>query len=55
MAEGQIVKALSGFYYVEVGGEVVTCRGRGKFRKEGRSPLVGDFVTIREDLVWHGL
>ncbi len=52
MAEGQIVKALSGFYYVEVGGEVVTCRGRGKFRKEGRSPLVGDFVTIREDLVW---
>ena len=52
MAEGRIVKALSGFYYVEVGGEVVTCRGRGKFRKEGRSPLVGDFVTIREDLVW---
>ena len=52
MGEGQIVKALSGFYYVDTGEEILTCRGRGKFRKEGKSPLVGDFVTVREGLVW---
>ena len=44
MAEGRIQKALSGFYYVDTGAEVLTCRARGKFRKEGLSPLVGDRV-----------
>lgn len=41
---GRIKKALSGFYYVDGGGELVTCRARGRFRKEGVSPLVGDIV-----------
>ena len=36
MIEGRIQKALSGFYYVDTGREVLTCRARGKFRKEGR-------------------
>lgn len=45
---GRIRKALSGFYYVDVEGTTVTCRARGKFRKEGRSPLVGDWVKIQE-------
>lgn len=48
MAEGRVIKALSGFYYVDTGREVLTCRARGKFRKEGVSPLVGDRVTVRE-------
>jgi len=48
MIEGRIQKALSGFYYVDTGEEVLTCRARGKFRKEGISPLVGDRVEIRE-------
>ena len=48
MAEGRIQKALSGFYYVDTGSEVLTCRARGKFRKEGISPLVGDRVEVRE-------
>ena len=48
MAEGRIQKALSGFYYVDTGAEVLTCRARGKFRKEGLAPLVGDRVTVRE-------
>lgn len=48
MSRGRILKALSGFYYVEVDGELVTCRARGKFRQEGRSPLVGDWVEVRE-------
>ena len=48
MSEGRIQKALSGFYYVDTGTEVLTCRARGKFRKDGISPLVGDRVEVRE-------
>ena len=48
MREGRIQKALSGFYYVDTGTELLTCRARGKFRKEGVSPLVGDRVHVRE-------
>ena len=48
MSEGRIQKALSGFYYVDIGTEVLTCRARGKFRKDGISPLVGDRVEVRE-------
>ena len=43
---GRIKKALSGFYYVDTGEGIVTCRARGRFRKEGVSPLVGDRVEI---------
>ena len=48
MSRGRIEKALSGFYYVNTGSEVLQCRTRGKFRKEGMSPLVGDWVEIQE-------
>ena len=48
MSRGRIEKALSGFYYVNTGGETLQCRARGKFRREGLSPLVGDWVQIRE-------
>ena len=48
MSRGRIEKALSGFYYVNTNGEVLQCRARGKFRKEGLSPLVGDWVEVRE-------
>lgn len=48
MKTGRIRKALSGFYYVESDGVTLTCRARGKFRKDGVSPLVGDFVEVRE-------
>lgn len=44
--EGIIHKALSGFYYVDCGGESVTCRARGKFRHEKFTPLVGDRVSV---------
>ena len=44
---GRIVKALSGFYYVDPGsGEPVPCRGRGKLRHQGLAPLVGDRVEF---------
>lgn len=48
MSRGRIEKALSGFYYVNIGTEVLQCRARGKFRREGLSPLVGDWVQVRE-------
>ena len=49
MIKGQIVKALSGFYYVNTDeGAQLRCRARGKFRKNGDSPLVGDWVEVRE-------
>ena len=44
MPSGKIVKALSGFYYVRREQELVQCRARGKFRKDGVSPMVGDNV-----------
>ena len=44
MAEGIIVKALSGFYYVDTPEGIIECRARGKFRMDGTSPLVGDRV-----------
>ena len=46
---GRIQKALSGFYYVRCGdGQIVQCKARGKFRKDGVTPLVGDFVEISD-------
>lgn len=44
--EGLIVKALSGFYYVETEEGVIECKARGKFRNVGASPLVGDRVSL---------
>ena len=48
MSRGRIEKALSGFYYVNVNDALLQCRARGKFRREGVSPLVGDWVEVRE-------
>ncbi len=44
MANSQIRKALSGFYYVYDDGKLVQTRARGVFRKREITPLVGDFV-----------
>ena len=46
MHEGRIIKALSGFYYVQSENEVYACKGRGVFRKRKINPLVGDFVIF---------
>ena len=48
MSRGRIQKALSGFYYVDNGAEILTCHARGKFRREGISPLVGDWAEVQE-------
>ena len=44
--KGLIVKALSGFYYVETEQGIIECKARGRFRSEGQTPLVGDRVEI---------
>lgn len=49
MIKGTIVKALSGFYYVQTDDGLLTCKARGKFRLDGTSPLVGDRVTCSVD------
>ena len=46
MAEGIIMKALSGFYYVDDGIQLTACRGRGRLRQQGVVPLVGDHVRF---------
>ena len=44
---GRIVKALSGFYYVDTGeARPIPCRGRGKLRHQKATPMVGDQVEI---------
>ena len=44
--QGQIIKALAGFYYVESDGKVYQTRARGNFRKKGHTPYVGDWVDF---------
>lgn len=46
MQSGQIIKALSGFYYVEVQGTIFQCRARGRFRNNDQKPLVGDYCEF---------
>lgn len=49
MPEGKIVKALSGFYYVASEDRIIQCRGRGVFRKNKITPLVGDYVVFQAE------
>ncbi|MBS4217796.1 ribosome small subunit-dependent GTPase A [Bacillus sp. FJAT-49711] len=49
MTEGKIIKALSGFYYVLSDGKMIQCRGRGVFRKNKITPLVGDNVIFQAE------
>ena len=48
LKKGIILKALSGFYYVEdlESKEMIQCRSRGLFRKQKITPLVGDEVEF---------
>ena len=46
MLNGIIIHSISGFYYVEAAGFVYECKAKGAFRKDKRSPLVGDNVLL---------
>ena len=43
---GRIIKQTGGFYYVDCGDQVIECRARGVFRKDGVTPLVGDIADV---------
>ena len=43
---GKVTRIISNLYTVEVGDELYGCRARGRFRKDGISPIVGDNVEI---------
>jgi len=55
MQSGRIIKATGGFYYVQAGDEIIACRARGRFRKDGVSPLVGDIVAVRREESGEGM
>ena len=46
MLTGTIVKGIGGFYYVKTEEGLIECRARGRFRRAGESPMVGDRVRI---------
>lgn len=46
MPEGQIIRALSSFYYVQYEDGIIECKARGLFKKNNITPLVGDYVLF---------
>lgn len=46
MLKGQIVKGISGFYYVDTENGLYECKARGILRKDKITPLVGDRVKM---------
>lgn len=49
--QGRIIKGIGGFYYIQPSGsdQIFECRARGRFRKDGITPLVGDVVKCNID------
>lgn len=45
--KGRIVKGIGGFYYVDCGDTIYECKARGKFRKLGIKPVVGDWCEVQ--------
>lgn len=45
MLNGIVVKAYNSFYYIQTGSKIVSCKLRGRFKKERFSLTVGDEVT----------
>lgn len=44
--EGQIIKILSNLYTVSSNGKLYSCHVRGRFRNDGITPTVGDYVKF---------
>ena len=47
--EGLVIKCVGGFYTVNTPEGPVTCRARGRFRKDGVSPCAGDQVRVQRE------
>lgn len=48
MLTGTIIKGIGGFYYVKTAEGLIECRARGRFRKEGEKPMIGDSVQLTQ-------
>ncbi len=48
MIKGRITKGVGGLYFVDTGDGVISCKPKGIFRKDGKKPLVGDYVEVSE-------
>lgn len=46
---GHITKIISNLYTIDIDGELIEARARGKFRNDKVTPLVGDFVVIDDE------
>ncbi len=46
MISGRIIKGVGGLYFVDTVNGVYSCQARGLFRKQKKTPLVGDFAEI---------
>ena len=51
MLQGIIIKAISGFYYVETADGIIECKAKGVFRKKGIVPCVGDNVEVENNTI----
>lgn len=47
--QGRIIKIISNLYTVETEEGLISCRARGKFRKDSITPVVGDLCEIDKD------
>ena len=48
LQRGRIIKGIGGFYTVALAdGTHVTCKARGRFRKDGITPMVGDLADVQ--------
>lgn len=48
--QGRIIKGIGGFYTVLADdGSTCVCKARGLFRKQAKTPLVGDIVEFSYD------
>ena len=45
---GRIYKGIGGFYYVKTERGILECRARGRFRREGITPMIGDMVNVEQ-------
>lgn len=43
---GRIYKGIGGFYYVKTERGILECRARGRFRRDGITPMIGDIARV---------
>ncbi len=48
---GTILRGVGGFYYVWDGERLSECKARGRFRRDGTTPMVGDRVEFTPEIV----